>query len=144
MQGYGVASGKSATTIYPAGSIAMQAPYFKALGLDLEGYFMGTINVSVAPVEVVGVNAAMCFPDVVWTSIHGSETFSFSPCKLQYAELECEALVYWPHPETKPAHVQEITILEIIAPPIPNLEYGDSVTLSVNLNEIILKNLPKA
>jgi hypothetical protein len=47
-QGYRVASGPSAA--YPGyGSIGKQKPYFKALGLDLDAMFDGTLNISIDP-----------------------------------------------------------------------------------------------
>jgi hypothetical protein len=48
-QGHGVASGKNAETPYPNGTIAMQAPFFKKLGLDLFNFWPGTLNISFKP-----------------------------------------------------------------------------------------------
>jgi hypothetical protein len=45
--GYGVASGRSIASPYPAGTIEMQMPFFQTLGLDLRGCFAGTINLSI-------------------------------------------------------------------------------------------------
>ena len=43
-KGHGVASGASTSSPYPTGSIAMQAPFFKARGLDLSGCYFGTLK----------------------------------------------------------------------------------------------------
>ena len=44
-EGHGVASGKNFDARFPDGTIAMQMPYFKRLGIDLKSYFKGTINI---------------------------------------------------------------------------------------------------
>ena len=55
VNGHGVASGIANTdplrsaSPYPQGTLAMQAPFFAALGLDLSAYWLGTLNLSVAP-----------------------------------------------------------------------------------------------
>ena len=56
-KGHGVASGQalssgaSGISPYPKGTIAMQSPFFAALGLDLSPYWPGTLNLSFAPSE---------------------------------------------------------------------------------------------
>jgi hypothetical protein len=50
--GHQVASGLAVNNPYPAGTIAMQTPFFKALGLDLSGFYVGTLNVSIAPTGI--------------------------------------------------------------------------------------------
>ena len=58
LEGHGVASGQALepvhlkTSPYPKGTIAMQSPYFAALGLDLSPFWPGTLNLSFSPVEV--------------------------------------------------------------------------------------------
>ena len=44
ISGYGIASGKSNSSPYPEGSIKMQAPFFKTLGLDISKFWPGTLN----------------------------------------------------------------------------------------------------
>ena len=50
LEGHGVASGQALnagqlkTSPYPKGTIAMQAPLFAALGLDLSPFWPGTLN----------------------------------------------------------------------------------------------------
>ena len=50
--GHGVASGTSKESPYPDGTIRMQFPVFKALGLDLSSCLFGTLNLDFAPLEV--------------------------------------------------------------------------------------------
>lgn len=39
--------------------------------------------------------------------------------------------VYYPHPETKLGHFQAVTVIEILAPPISDIGYGDRLTVSL-------------
>lgn len=49
VQGYGVASGPSKD--YPYSALDRQRPIFKERGLDLSGYFNGTLNIDIRPFE---------------------------------------------------------------------------------------------
>ena len=49
VKGHGVASGISKTTPYPKGSLEMQFPFFKKMGLDLYQFYMGTLNLDIRP-----------------------------------------------------------------------------------------------
>jgi hypothetical protein len=134
--GHGVASGQSATSPYPAGTIAMQTPYFKARGLDLSAYYPGTINVSIAPHFLDLEVPAHTFADVTWASGFGAETFSFSPCFLRHDGSLFNAMVYYPHPETKIDHLQDRSIVEILAPKLEGIAPGVAIQLHLNLAEV--------
>lgn len=129
--GHQVASGRAADSPYPAGTIALQMPFFRALGLDLSPYFLGTLNVSIAPHRFKLLQPDYTFPQVQWIADFAPETFSFLSCKLQFQQTWYDSLVYYPHPETKINHFQDPSILEMIAPPIDGIGYGDTVTLSL-------------
>jgi hypothetical protein len=129
-QGHGVASGSSTTSPYPVGSIKMQAPFFKALGLDLSGCYFGTLNVSIAPARWKIVQPAFLFENVTWTDLHPPETFSFIPCEITYRAATVQGWLYFPHPETKAAHWQDASVMEIIAPRLDGLGYGGQIDLS--------------
>ena len=49
ISGYGVASGKGNDSRYPEGTLKLQMPFFKERGLDLSVFFIGTININIAP-----------------------------------------------------------------------------------------------
>jgi hypothetical protein len=68
--GHGVASGRSTTSPYPEGTIAMQRPLFAQLGLDLSDCWPGTLNLSVAPLEVQLRDPDHTFPHLHWTDLH--------------------------------------------------------------------------
>lgn len=139
--GYGVASGRSPDSPYPAGTIAMQAPLFRSLGLDLEGYFLGTLNLSITPNTFKPLKADYCFDRLQWAEKFPPETFSFYRCQIQplmpnRSNPAINAWIYYPHPETKIGHFQPNSLLEIIAPPVPMLEYGDRLSLNLSSQQI--------
>jgi hypothetical protein len=133
-RGYRVASGPSAD--YPYGALERQCPLFKARGFDLEGYFKGTLNVDIRPATFKMLKPEYTFPLVEWTDLHPPETFSFSRCRVIYREVEYEGWVYYPHPETKLRNFQNPSLLEVIARPIPGLQYGEALSVWVNRDEI--------
>ncbi len=136
--GYQVASGQSQNSPYEQGTLAMQLPLFKDLGLDLDRFYLGTINVSIAPYTYKLMQPKYTFAQVKWHQDYSAETFSFFPCKILHHDVDYEGLVYYPHPETKIGHFQDNSILEIITTLIPNLNYGDRLILQVNPQEIKL------
>lgn len=132
--GYRVASGPSAD--YPYGSLERQRPIFKARGLDLAGYFNGTLNINIRPYTFALQKPEYTFRHVEWTDLHPPEDFSFSRCKVIYQGMEYDGWVYYPHPETKERNFQNPSLVEVIAVPIPGIQYGDELQLLLNPQEI--------
>ncbi len=133
-RGYRVASGPSAD--YPYGALDRQRPLFKARGLDLAGYFNGSLNIDLRPATFALLHPEFTFPLVEWTDLHPPETFSFSRCRVVFRETEYEGWVYYPHPETKLRNFQNPSLLEVIARPISGLAYGDALGVWLNGAEI--------
>lgn len=141
--GHGVASGQSASSPYPAGSIAMQAPFFRLLGLDLSDCHLGTLNVAVDALAWHIVQPTHRFERVQWTHLHPAETFSFVRCNVSAAHANAAnehtsganeptsvlGWLYYPHPETKAAHFQASSVMEIVAPRMSGVGYGAQLTL---------------
>jgi hypothetical protein len=138
MRGHGVASGRGPHSPYPISSLHMQKPFFKERGLDLAGYFEGTLNLSIAPHTFKLIKPQFTFPLVAWTTLHPPETFSFSACRVIHHAIDYAGWVYYPHPETKIRHFQDPTIIEVITMFMPDLDYGDTATLELNPAEIEL------
>ncbi len=134
VEGYRVASGPSKD--YPYGALDRQRPFFKARGLDLDGYFNGTLNIDIHPFTFTMVKPEFTFQHVEWTDLHPPEHFSFSRCKVIYKNIGYDGWVYYPHPETKLRHFQNPSLLEVIAEPIPGIMYGDKLVVMINPNEI--------
>jgi hypothetical protein len=133
-RGYRVASGPSRD--YPYGALDRQRPLFKARGLDLEGYFNGTLNIDIRPRTFRMLKPEFTFPLVEWTDLHPPETFSFSRCRVIFQNVEYDGWVYYPHPETKLRNFQNPSLLEVIARPIEGIQYRDALSAWVNTEEI--------
>jgi len=133
-RGYRVASGPSRD--YPYGALDRQRPLFKACGLDLDGYFNGTLNIDIRPAMFKMLKPEYTFPLVEWTDLHPPETFSFSRCRVVYQNREYDGWVYYPHPQTKLRNFQDPSLIEVIARSIPGIQYGDELSVWVNEEEI--------
>jgi hypothetical protein len=134
VRGHQVAS--RASEHYPQGTIEMQAPFFRERGLDLSGFFSGTLNISIGPRTFRIRRARFHFPAVRWTSKHPPEHFSFSPCTLFAKGSRYEGLIYYPHPETKARHHQTDSMIEVLAPWIEGIGYGDQIDIEVQGSEV--------
>ncbi len=137
VEGYRVASGPSAD--YPFGALDRQRPFFASRGLDLGGYFNGTLNIDISPLAFKLVRPEFTFHNVEWTDLHPPEHFSFSRCKVVFKGVEYDGWVYYPHPETKLRHFQNPSLLEVIAYEIKGIRYGDEVDALVNADEISIE-----
>jgi hypothetical protein len=138
LRGHQVASGTGADSPYPHGSISMQLPFFKALGLELGAMHPATINVSITPLRFALLAPQYTFKAVAWTHLHPPEDFSFSACLLEHQGSACAGWIYYPHPQTKQTHFQPASTLEILAPHIRGMAYGSSVLLRLNPAEIAI------
>ncbi len=99
--------------------------------MNLSEFFSGTLNLSVHPYLYRLGTPVHSFPQVKWTSCLPPENFSFYRCSVRLLEDEdfTEALVYWPHPSTKPEFHQDPHVLEILAPRIPSARYGKEMEI---------------
>lgn len=138
IRGHGVASGRGAESPYPRGTVEMQKPFFAALGFDLTGLHEATLNVDLSPWRFRLRHPAHTFHRVEWTHLHPPETFSFSRCRIGHGGREVDAWIYTPHPGTKADHFQPPAMLEILAPFLPGVGYGDAVTLRIAPEEVEL------
>ena len=141
-RGHGVASGQAVGSPYPAGTIAMQRASFANLGLDLGDCYLGTLNLSVAPLEWRLQDPDHRFESLRWTSLHPPETFCFwriqvkrlSPAQAAsgVAAEPVSGWIYWPDPSTKRRHFQPPQVLEVLAPPLGPVQPGDRFALGVD------------
>lgn len=134
VEGHRVASGPSDD--YPYGTIEKQKPYFKSLGLDLDNFYNGTLNISIHPKTFEMKYPEFTFEHVAWTDLHPPETFSFSRCTVKFRGNHYAGWVYYPHPETKLRHYQQPSMIEILAEHIPGVRYGDNIEIELNRNEV--------
>lgn len=135
IKGYGVASGQAKDSPYPQGSIIMQTPFFLERGLDIRPYYPATLNISIAPHKFRMTDPEWTFRDVAW--FEGCcETFSFSRCRVIYNGIEVDGFIYYPHPETKPGHFQDDSVLEVLAPFLAEVGEGERVSVLLKRDEI--------
>ncbi|BDX05648.1 hypothetical protein [Planctobacterium marinum] len=129
VQGHQVASGKAKDSPYPDGSIPLQMPFFRELGLDLSQCFPGTLNVAITPHKFKMLRPSHIFEKVEWIAGFNAETFSFAECKLVFGEISMRGYVHYPHPETKTQHFHNDQLLEVLCPFVEGIRYGDKVRL---------------
>lgn len=130
--GHGVASGIAEDTPFGAGTIALQAPFFERLGIPVNKFLSATINVDIAPLafDLEGWDYEAL--QVNWTDVIPPEDFYFSHCIITHHTHTVGALIYRPSPVTKVDHFQKKSIIEILAPKLDRLSYGDPVELTLN------------
>jgi hypothetical protein len=127
-----VASGRAgAASPYPAGTIALQAPFFAAQGIDLSRFFPGTVNVDLAP-HVPPAGTTPVFDGRLRWFGDLEERFLLTPIALRHAGVVHEGLWYFPHPETKPAHFQKPSVVELLLPWVAGLAPGAAVEVGFN------------
>ena len=134
VKGHRVASGPSKD--YPYGSLERQRPLFKAGGLDLDRFFPGTLNISIAPHRFEMVRPAYTFRKIAWTDLHPPEDFSFAACSIEFQGKKYSGYVYYPHPETKIRNFQNPSLIEVITLKIPRIKIGSHVELFLDPAEI--------
>ena len=122
---------------FSSGTIELQQPHFKALGLDLDSavpnLFRGTVNVALDR-ELVLHAPDLSLPLVDWTEGEAAriapESFSFVRCCLAVDGRYHVGMIYYPHPETKPAlNAHRYDVLEILSEWIDDLAPGRAVAV---------------
>lgn len=138
VRGHGVASGVSGDPRYPRGTLHLQVPRFERQGLDLSAFHRATINVSIHPKKIVPRRPLTTLRGVSWHREVPPEDFSFFTCRLARGEVApfVNGLVYYPHPETKPEHFQDPSTVEVLAPFLPGIDYGDELVLEFKSGEL--------
>ena len=139
ISGHQIASGQAKDSPYPKGSLEMQMPCFRERGLDLSHCYLGSLNLDISPFTFKIVKPDFTFPIVAWAEGFPPETFSFIACAVGYQGKWVDAYVYYPHPETKVRHFQSNSTLEIVAPFIEGIRYGDAVQLRLDDRKIALR-----
>ena len=75
---------------YPYSSLERQKPFLKTGGLDLNRYFLGTLNISITPLRFEMVRPAYTFRQIAWTDLHPPEDYSFSTRRVRFQDKEFE------------------------------------------------------
>lgn len=133
IRGHGVASGRDPASPYPAGTISLQRPLFAQRGLDLSDCFAGTLNVSLAPLELRSTHPDHCFEQLDWTDRHPPETFRFWRVLVRCSDSPpLGGWIYQPDPQTKQRHGQPPQVVEVLAPPLEGIAPGVEIALGVD------------
>jgi hypothetical protein len=130
--------------LFPGGTLAMQAPFFHKLGLDISNYHQATLNVSIEPYDIEILKPDWHFERVRWHPTEPPEDFSF--IKITAAAEKngpfVSGLIYYPHPETKPAHHQPKGLIEILLKNfVEDLAYGAMIWLEILNDQVRLIKL---
>ena len=139
-RGHGIASGANPDSPYPTGSLEAQLPHFRNRGLDLTKFYLGTLNISIAPLRFSVTRPSYRFEHVDWSSAHPPETFLFSSCRVIFRSTCHDAWLYYPHPETKARHFQSESTMEVITQWIAGVTTGTHLEIDVNAEEIAISN----
>ncbi|MEO5915371.1 MAG: hypothetical protein ABIS50_14150 [Luteolibacter sp.] len=138
--GHQVASGQNGNPRFPGGTLRMQYPHFKSLGLDLGVYHPGTLNVSIAPCHYRIRHALHTFRQVKWHPTEPAEDFSFFDVRLVRPDGgHVNGLIYFPHPDTKPEHFQQPDVLELLLPFVDGLDYGAELALKIPTDQMVIE-----
>jgi len=138
IKGHQVASGLAKDSPFSRGTIELQAPYFRALGLDLSPYFAATINAQFRCRKIDLISWDYKFENVNWAENVPSESFCFAHAKVMAGNRLYDALIYQPVKETKVGHQQAENVLEILAAKIENLNYGCEYQLFIENSKVRL------
>jgi len=136
--GHRVASGLNGNPKFPGGTIVMQIPVFKKMGLDLSGFFQGTLNASIAPLHYRMAAPRVTLRQVKWHPEDPAEDFSFVDVRLRRDGRVYEGFIYYPHPDTKPVHFQKADVLELLLPKVEGAAYGDALHLEVPVAQMAI------
>ena len=135
--GRGAASGRRDYSEL-GGSIAAQKPHFLSRGLDLSGFYNGTLNCDISPKRFSILAPRLTLEAIKWHPSLPAETFSFCAAAVELGAAIFPALVYYPHPETKGpyADMPPDTMIEILAPRIDAAAYGAKGVLWTDPEEV--------
>ncbi len=142
VEGHRVASGLNGNPRFPGGTMRMQLPFFLELGLDLSGYHLGTLNVSIAPMSYRVVKPKWTFRALKWHPTEPAEDFSFFDVIVHRDDAApVSGLIYFPHPETKPEHFQKPDVLELLLPWTEGLEYSRRIQISAPSDQLQFESM---
>lgn len=135
--GHGVASGKNNDPRYPQGTLVMQKPFFKERGLDLDQFYLGTINVDISPATFSIIKGRYFLKNINWSPFIPPENFYFFDVSVLKNDYRYEGLIYMPDPATKTDHMQNPSVLEVmLKEKIEDLQYGASIDLEIDSNQL--------
>jgi len=137
VKGYQIASGTSPITPYKNGGIALQKPFFEKRGFCMKDLYLATLNIDIPNHNFTILQANYLFENLKWEKNFPAETFSIVSCTLIYKKKHYDTFIYYPYLETKMQHIQKESTLEILAPFIDGILYGDEIEVLLDTEKII-------
>jgi hypothetical protein len=121
---------------YPEGTINLQKPRFKELGLDIDHCYSGTINLSIAPNTFEIIKPEFFLKEIIWKEGRKPENFLICRCIIVHGPKLSDGFVYYPDPSTKVASPDNPNHLQLLAPYIEGLSYGARLSVLLRSREI--------
>ena len=135
--GHGVAS--RASEKYSDGTIALQYPHFKKLGLDLSVCYPGTLNLSIAPKRYKIIKPRYYFKEVDWYPARKqTENFMLADCYIKSEHGFLPAYIYQPDPSTKIEHFDDPMAFQIISAFLPGVTESSELEIFISSQQIQL------
>lgn len=141
-QGYRIASGLNTEGVPgPNGiivrdSFVKQRPFFEAEVPEIKEVWTGTINVDISP----STHKMLDFHHQITCEWHPGITETFGIVKdviLKRGGEEYTAFIYYPMPSG--FHEPRLDVIEILAPKIGGLEYGEEVSLILPADKVSIE-----
>ncbi|MCP4165129.1 MAG: hypothetical protein GY759_04450 [Chloroflexi bacterium] len=136
--GHGHASGRNPESPYIGGTLNLQYPIFKRLGLDLGECYPGTLNISITPFTYQIIEPEHEFLDIAWFPGRQAENFCFCRCLVFASGRPLGGYLYHPDPATKVTHPDNPSHLQIVSPYIPSLVIGSPVDVGFRSQDVIV------
>lgn len=129
IQGHQVASGLAADCPWPGGSVARQLPLMGCQGLPVHSLFSGTLNVALERADVPYPDDAEYDFSIDWRAPDKPTHFRMHQLFVSFKGLRYKG---WSYRKIYPVgyvslHPQPDNVIEILAPKIENIQYGDTV-----------------
>ena len=140
VKGHGVASGLASDPRFFTGTIALQLPFFQALGLNIDHFHQATLNAQFNCQEIILKHVDYRFKKIKWHQDIPAEDFCLSHCRVLHAKQSYPGIIYQPVIKTKTEHFHPKNQLEILAPFIANIKYGDALSLAVTDKTLTMIN----
>jgi len=136
VKGHQVASGQAKDARFPQGTIAAQLAFFQALGLDLTSFHQATLNAQFNCRSIILNHYDHQFKQVKWHTQMPAEDFKFCRCHILANRQSYPGFIYQPQVATKTEHFQPSNQLELLAPYIAHIKYGDTLALVITSSAI--------
>jgi hypothetical protein len=138
LRGHGIASGARGCQEL-GGSIHAQKPFFRAAGIELGHLHDGTLNVGISPRSFTPVSPAFTITGMKWHPEWPAETFFLFDARIRHGGEEFSGYVYYPDPGTKPSAFLGHDMLEILAPYLSGIGYGDRLDIGIDPSQMDIR-----